>query len=605
MDPLSITTSIITLYNAAAQLNEIRRHHSDADGTLAEIQHDCYRVLEILRHFRPLLRQRRELLQPDERFNSVTLEKSLEEDCNHLIQEVNKLLKDLAKLSSPPETRGELLWSHVKRHVNLRRLQHAHATIKETFQKFREHYDIMASIRRQNLPAFPSPASETSGNASTSTLSPISRRSTPPALDPEVRELRAKLFLGAIRSNEYEKVKRILEDTDVDPNDTLPLGGGSWPLLVATSAGNIEIVELLLRYDADISSQNSEGLTALHIATKNDGADMIDLLLRKKANPRIPDNDGHTPLWHAAYGQNTGNAFGELVINHGHGAINEPSDDTRRDDKLPTPLWAAAASGNLNGATTLLAENANVSIRDKNERTLLHRTEWPLAGPLTELLLDRGADPWARDLEDKKLPLHRAAEHGRMDIAAKLLDKMIEIKRCSKAEAANDRDVDGTTPLMCAALNGSLPLVHYLVRVWDATVGLRNNLGNDAFYNACAKGHISVAIYLLGLGADINEGNEENDTPLHVAARQGHEETVKFLLHLGANKEAMSKKWIQNARILQGTLGSRGQQQSATPAEAAEIAGRVHIANLIRGCKEHDRPVDWTVKTSDRTRTGS
>ncbi|KAJ3469890.1 hypothetical protein MRS44_003955 [Fusarium solani] len=588
MDPLSITASIITLYSAVVELNEITRLCRDADGTLAKIQRDCNEILEILRYFKQLLKQRRELLQPDDRFNSSRFESSLEKNCNDLIKEVNKLLNELAGFCSPPETRAELFWNYVRRYPILRRLHQAHAAINERLNKLRNQKSF---LDRQHLPrASPSPTSEGSENASIS---------APPALDPRVRELRARLFLEAIRNNEYESVKRILEDTDVDPNNSFPLRGGSQPLLVATSAGNIRIVEILLRYGADISSQDSEGLTALHIASMNDRADMIDLLLGKQADPRTLDNNGHTPLWYAACGEYTENSFRSLLRNQGHGAIDESC-----DDRVPTPLWAAAAGGYLDRATALLEQSASISIRDRNGRTLLHRTEWPIAGPLTDLLLNRGADPWARDFHDKKLPLHRAAEQGRIDIVAKLLDKMVEQQPSSEDGVPNERDGHDTTPLMCAALNGSLPLVTYLVRVWDADFDSQDERGNNAFYYACAKGHIPVATFLLGLGADINRGNQENDTPLHIAATRGQEETVKFLLHLGANNEAMSRRRIHNTRTLQVTQGSQESQQLVTPAAAAEKAGHERIARLINDFQQYDRPVDWTVRISARSRRG-
>ncbi|RSL38659.1 hypothetical protein CEP51_016894 [Fusarium floridanum] len=116
-----------------------------------------------------------------------------------------------------------------------------------------------------------------------------------------------------------------------------------------------------------------------------------------------------------------------------------------------------------------------------------------------------------------------------------LLDKMVEQQECSKTDASNVRDSHGVTPLMCAALQGSLPLVLYLVREWDAVFNLQDDVGNDAFYCACAEGHILVANFLLGLGADINRGNNEGHTPLHVATTQGQEAMIEFLLSLGAD----------------------------------------------------------------------
>ncbi|RMI91568.1 hypothetical protein CDV36_016604, partial [Fusarium kuroshium] len=350
-------------------------------------------------------------------------------------------------------------------------------------------------------------------------------------IDSNARMLAAKSLLDAVHANKYDKVERLLKKPGVDPNVPFPLEGGSSAIVVASSNGNKPMVELLLRHNADTSSRGPEGQTALHEASISNRVDIIELLLLHKANPATVDDAGHTPLWYAACGKETNNSFEALL------SAATVDIDGLLDDKLPSPLWAAAATGREDRASALLEQGADFNRQDKKERTLLHRTNWPIAAPLTKLLLQHGANPWARDFPDKRLPLHRAAEQGRIDIAAMLLGKMVEQQECSKTDASNVRDSHGVTPLMCAALQGSLPLVLYLVREWDAVFDLQDDVGNDAFYCACAEGHIRVASFLLGLGADINRGNNRGNTPLHVAAVKGQEAMVKFLLRLGANTE--------------------------------------------------------------------
>ncbi|RSL40001.1 hypothetical protein CEP51_016749 [Fusarium floridanum] len=343
--------------------------------------------------------------------------------------------------------------------------------------------------------------------------------------------LAAKSLLDAVNANNYGRVGRLLEKPGVDPNEPFPLEGGSSAIVVASSNGNKPMIGLLLRHNADTSSRGPKGQTALHIASIHNRVDIIELLLLHKANPATVDHLGHTPLWYAARGKETNNSFKALL------SAATVDIDGLLDDKLPSPLWAAAAAGREDRVLALLKQGADFNRQDMKERTLLHRINWPIAAPLTKLLLQHGANPWARDLPDKRLPLHRAAEQGRIDIAAMLLDKMVEQQECSKTDASNVRDSHGFTPLMCAALQGSLPLVLYLVREWDAVFDLQDNLGNDAFYCACAEGHIRVARFLLGLGADINRGNNEGHTPLHVATTKGREAMIEFLLSLGADTE--------------------------------------------------------------------
>jgi hypothetical protein len=60
---------------------------------------------------------------------------------------------------------------------------------------------------------------------------------------------------------------------------------------------------------------------------------------------------------------------------------------------------------------------------------------------------------------------------------------------------------------------------------------------NKALSAAASNGHLEVVDYLLSLGADVNERdeNQNNDTPLIQAAHSGHLDVVKILLAKGAD----------------------------------------------------------------------
>nr|MBA3706715.1 ankyrin repeat domain-containing protein [Bacteroidota bacterium] len=72
------------------------------------------------------------------------------------------------------------------------------------------------------------------------------------------------------------------------------------PLNLAILQGHVEIVKLLLEHGADVNLQ-VDGVTALHIATKNSGSPaLIELLLNKGGDPNQADIYGTTPLHHAS-----------------------------------------------------------------------------------------------------------------------------------------------------------------------------------------------------------------------------------------------------------------------------------------------------------------
>ncbi|KAG7294184.1 hypothetical protein NEMBOFW57_004254 [Staphylotrichum longicolle] len=70
--------------------------------------------------------------------------------------------------------------------------------------------------------------------------------------------------------------------------------------------------------------------------------------------------------------------------------------------------------------------------------------------------------------------------------------------------------------------------------------------GCDAFYVACARGRLLCAAYLLGCGAAIDGQNAKGNTALHVAARMGQVEVVRWLVRMGADKgggEDFEEEW--------------------------------------------------------------
>jgi len=58
---------------------------------------------------------------------------------------------------------------------------------------------------------------------------------------------------------------------------------------------------------------------------------------------------------------------------------------------------------------------------------------------------------------------------------------------------------------------------------------------NWELYIALYYGHIEIAEFLIGKGANINAINKDGDTPLHIAVKEGNKKIAKFLLNQDAN----------------------------------------------------------------------
>jgi ankyrin repeat protein len=90
------------------------------------------------------------------------------------------------------------------------------------------------------------------------------------------------------------------------------------------------------------------------------------------------------------------------------------------------------------------------------------------------------------------------------------------------------------------------------------------SLVSEAFYIAARNGHLSVAEFLLGKGADINARGFFGAPGLHWAAINGHKKMVEFLIANGAQ------------------LGLRDQEHHATALSWALEGDQTEIADLLR-----------------------
>ncbi|WP_257264031.1 ankyrin repeat domain-containing protein [Endozoicomonas sp. ONNA2] len=96
----------------------------------------------------------------------------------------------------------------------------------------------------------------------------------------------------------------------------------------------------------------------------------------------------------------------------------------------------------------------------------------------------------------------------------------------------NARDKDGITPLMIATLWGQLDKLAYLLKGADIYVAA--NCGTTALHLAACWGRTDCLVTLLDkmkVAVDVNvKTRKDGATPLHMAAQNGHLETVKVLL---------------------------------------------------------------------------
>jgi ankyrin repeat protein len=305
---------------------------------------------------------------------------------------------------------------------------------------------------------------------------------------------------------------------------------GNTGLYLASSAGQVRVVDDLLKLGADIAIEGGRHTTPLQAACANGHGDVVQLII-----------DGSSQ-----------NLTNEMITSAMHAALRNGHEDIAvillkkralpmSQDIFDQVFEAAAGMGFIELMAYL----------QRTSQSLSRNKKIPIRGAEKTFHRDR-VDRFVNYFETKALPndaIATAAFYGQNKIIEFCLNKGLDI----------EHEGPFGTPLRAASLMGHGTTVRLLLDR-DAVVNANGSIG-DALQAAAMRGHLSIITMLIRSGVAVDNSGGYYGNALQAATYRGHIDVVEALLAAGAS------------------IGQKGLFSDAL--SAAVSAGNQSIANLL------------------------
>ncbi len=301
---------------------------------------------------------------------------------------------------------------------------------------------------------------------------------------------------------------------------------GDTPLLLASKAGRVDVVNALIAEGADVTATDKNGWTALAYAASPQVAEALVHGGAKVGGETTPQGLHKLPLILAI--MQGRKDLVEYLLSAG-------ADPTEKQSDGASAFEAAAGFNRAELLETLASHASNLS-REKIQENF---AEAIYAGNLevAQAFLKKGAEVNGGTIP----PLFRAVGSGKSGMVRFLLDQGADPKV---------RDSEGN-PLLCTVVDP--PIDRDKLRL---AAGAPDNVAKlYAPFNEMLQ-------LLLEKGASVSETNKKMQTPLHLAASEENPPSVKLLLEHGADVRTLD-------------------QFGATPLHYAVMNGRLESAQLL------------------------
>ncbi|KAH0541631.1 hypothetical protein FGG08_003921 [Glutinoglossum americanum] len=449
--------------------------------------------------------------------------------------------------------------------------------------------------------------------------------------DPNIQDGNGSPALHIAVRGDYEQIIQLLLEAGADQG--IRDGGGLAALSVAAQIGNADVVQLLLENGADPNAQNDDGSVALHLAASKGHKQAIQLLLKNGADPNARDSKGSVALHFLAW-----EGYKQVILF----LFQNGADPNAQNNDGSVALHFAVSQGHNRVVQLLLENGANPNVRDKDGIAALHIAAWEGDQKVVQILLKSGADPKAQD-KNRWTVLRHAVRGGDEAVVRLLLENEASVPKVQlndewavpqgracccvgavRPPLSNEADPSSQggnveTVLHLAASCGIGNVVSLLLE-YGADVMARDPGGQTALHKAAEWGQVTAAELLLGTELNgspqdnwavraLNVGALDNRdaTPLHLATKAGHIDTVRLLLSAGADTRALDDRkatplhWAADGASIEIVRLILAETGSDIEAKDSDGLTAIHWA-VLRGEKATIRLLIGAMKRTKRER---
>lgn len=305
-------------------------------------------------------------------------------------------------------------------------------------------------------------------------------------------------------------------------------------LHIAINVGNAEIVEVLIKSNADLSLLNKNGHTAFVLAIYKRNFEILKLLA--DAAGLINDQDQMNNAMKAAIFQNDASVVKFLLSLFAGVPITSILTSAAGSTQETSLLYKACFRGNVEVVKLLVDAGACAIGNNRKHMTELHLAAEKNNVELVDFLLSRNFDVDVKTEKENRTPLHLACKVNEGESHYGVMEKLL-----ASGSDVNSRDNHGNTPFHYMLFRPSFKTIELFLK-FGYDISIFNGMGQTALFSGINTRKLEIVRLLVEYGSKVDfQSPYKGYTPLHYVSlfTELDVEFTKFFVRNGANVNAL------------------------------------------------------------------